>query len=96
MPPFPDVPTLKEAGFDVPTYAVIRGVVGPPEMPPDVVAFWEDFFARMVRTPSWRKHLEDNLFEDGFQKGPELAKFMEQFPEQIRGILREAGVKIAR
>jgi putative tricarboxylic transport membrane protein len=96
LPPFPDVPTIREAGFDVPSYAVIRGVVGPPGIPPDAVAYWEEFFARMVQTPSWKKHLEDNLFEDGFQKGPELAKFMEQFPEQIRGILREAGVKVAR
>jgi len=96
LPPFPDVPTLKEAGFDVPTYAVIRGAVGPPGIPPDAIAFWEDFFTRMAQTASWKKYLEDNLFEDGFQKGSELAKFMEQFPEQIRGILREAGVKVVR
>jgi putative tricarboxylic transport membrane protein len=96
LPPFPDVPTIREAGFDVPAYAVIRGVVGPPGIPPDAVGYWADFFARMVKTPSWRKYLEDNLFEDGFQRGPELARFMEQFPEQIRGILHDAGVKPAR
>ncbi len=96
LPPFPDVPTLREAGFNVPAYAVIRGVTGPPEMPPDAVAFWEDFFGRLVQTPSWKKYLADNLFEDGFQKGPELTKFMTQFPEQIRGILTDAGVKVAR
>ena len=96
LPPFPDVPTIREAGFDVPAYAVIRGVVGPPGIPAEAVAYWEAFFARMAKTPSWKKYLEDNLFEDGFQKGPELAKFMEQFPEQIRGILRDAGVKVAR
>jgi len=96
LPPFPDVPTVREAGFNVPAYAVIRGVVGPPGMPPDAMAYWVDFFARMAQTPSWKKYLEDNLFEDGFQRGAELAKFMEQFPEQIRGILRDAGVKVVR
>jgi putative tricarboxylic transport membrane protein len=96
LPPFPDVPTLKEAGFDVPAYAVIRGAAGPPGMPPGAVAFWEDFFTRLAQAPSWRKYLADNLFEDGFQKGPELARFMDQFPEQIRGILRDAGVKVVR
>lgn len=40
--------------------------------------------------------LAGNLFEDGFQRGPELARFMQQFPGEIRGILREAGVKVAR
>jgi len=96
LPPFPDVPTLREAGFDVPAYAVIRGVVGPPDIPRDAVAYWAEFFTRMSKTASWKKYLEDNLFEDGFQKGPELAKFMEQFPEQIRSILRDAGVKVER
>jgi putative tricarboxylic transport membrane protein len=96
LPPFPDVPTLKEAGFNVPAYAVIRGVTGPPEMPAEAVTFWADFFARLNQTPSWKKYLADNLFEDGFQRGPELAKFMVQFPEQIRGILTDAGIKVAR
>ena len=96
LPPFPDVPTLREAGFNVPAYAVIRGVLGPPEMPADVIAFWEEFFTRMTQTPSWKKYLADNLFEDGFQKGPELAKFVSQFPEQVRAILKDAGVKTAR
>jgi putative tricarboxylic transport membrane protein len=96
LAPFPDVPTVQEAGFKVPNYAVVRGVVAPPEMPADAVAFWEGFFERMARTPSWKKYLQDNLFEDGFQRGPELARFMGEFPRQIRSILVDAGVKPAR
>jgi putative tricarboxylic transport membrane protein len=96
LPVFANVPTIKEAGFDVPAYAVIRGAAGPPGIPPEVVAYWEDFFSKLVQTPSWKKYLADNLFEDGFQKGAELAKFMQQFPQQIRSILVEAGVKVAR
>ena len=96
LPPFPDAPTVREAGFNVPAYAVIRGAVGPPGLPPDAAGFWVDFFARMAQTPSWKKYLEDNLFEDGFLRDAGLAKFMVEFPEQIRGILRDAGVKVAR
>lgn len=96
LAPFPDVPTLQEAGFNIPNYAVIRGVAAPPGMPPEAVAYWEDFFARLVQTPSWKKYLQDNLFEDGFLRGAELARFMEEFPRQIRTILTDAGVKSAR
>ena len=96
LAPFPDVPTLQEAGFNVPNYAVIRGVTGPPGMPPEATAFWAGFFERMAQTPSWKKYLEDNLFEDGFLRGAELARFMEEFPKQIRSILTDAGVKPAR
>ena len=35
-----DVPTVKEAGYDV-TYEVWRGVFGPADMSPEAKAYWE-------------------------------------------------------
>lgn len=96
LPPFSDVPTVQEAGFDVPNVPQVRGIVGPPGMPVEVVAYWEDLFARFVKTPSWRKYLEDQLFEDGFQRSAELSKFIDQYSETTRGILRDGGVKVVR
>ena len=40
---FPDVPTLKEAGFDVPAVPQVRGVVAPPGIPKENVAYWRTF-----------------------------------------------------
>jgi len=96
LPPFPDVPTVQEAGFDIPNVPQVRGIIGPPGMPAEAVAYWEDVFARFVKTPSWRKYLEDQLFEDGFQRSAELNKFIDQYSETTRGILREGGVKVVR
>lgn len=93
---FPNAPTLKEAGFDVPNVPQVRGIIGPPGIPSDVVTYWEDLFARFVKTASWRKYLEDNLFEDGFQRSAELNKFIDQYSEMTRGILKEGGVKVVR
>jgi putative tricarboxylic transport membrane protein len=93
---FPDVPTLKEAGFDVPAVPQVRGVVAPPGIPAENVAYWEDIFRKLTRTASWRKFLEDNQFEDGYQNAAELAKFYDEFTGQMRGILQEAGIKIVR
>jgi putative tricarboxylic transport membrane protein len=93
---FPDVPTLKEAGFDVPSVPQVRGVVAPPGIPAENVAYWEDIFRKLTRSASWRKFLEDNQFEDGYQNATELAKFYDQFTSQMRGILQEAGIKIVR
>jgi putative tricarboxylic transport membrane protein len=93
---FPNVPTLKEAGFDIPVVPQVRGVLGPPGMPPDAVAYWENFFARLVQTPSWKKYLEDNQFEDGFQKSAELSKFSDEFTGRMRDILKDAGIKVVR
>src|SRR5258705_12690914 len=38
---YAEVPTLREAGFDVTPTPQIRGVVAPPQMPADAVAYWE-------------------------------------------------------
>ncbi len=96
LPAFPDVPTLKEAGFDVPVVPQVRGVVAPPGIPAENVAYWEDVFRKLTRTASWKQFLEKNQFEDGYQNAAELSKFYGQFTEQMRGILKEAGIKVVR
>jgi putative tricarboxylic transport membrane protein len=93
---FPNVPTLKEAGFDVPAVPQVRGVVAPPGIPAANVAYWEEVFRKLTRTASWKKYLDDNQFEDGYQNAAELAKFYDDFTGTMRGILQEAGVRIVR
>ncbi|MBY0266223.1 MAG: tripartite tricarboxylate transporter substrate binding protein [Burkholderiales bacterium] len=93
---FPGVPTIKEAGFDIPNVPQVRGVLMPPGVAPDVVAYYEGLFARLVKSPTWRKYLEDQQFEDGFQRSADLAKFMDSFTVQMREILNEAGAKVVR
>jgi putative tricarboxylic transport membrane protein len=92
---FPGTPTLKEAGFDVPLVPQVRGVVAPPGLPPENVAYWEDFSRRLTGTASWKKYVEDNQFEDAFQGSAELSKFLEGFTGTMRELLRDAGVKVA-
>jgi putative tricarboxylic transport membrane protein len=93
---FPNVPTLKEAGFNVTPVPQVRGVVAPPGIPRENVAYWEGVFRKLTQTESWKKLLADNQFEDGYQNAAELTKFYEEFSNQMRGILQEAGVKTVR
>jgi putative tricarboxylic transport membrane protein len=93
---FPNVPTLREAGFDVAAVPQVRGVVAPPGIPKENVAYWEDVFRKLTQTDSWRKFLNDNQFEDGYQNAAELTKFYDEFTDRMRGILQEAGVKTVR
>jgi putative tricarboxylic transport membrane protein len=96
LPPFPNVPTVQEAGFDIPNVPQVRGIIAPPGIPAEVVAYWEDVFGKFVKTASWRKYLEEQLFEDGFMRSAELSKFIDQYSETTRTILKEGGVKVAR
>jgi putative tricarboxylic transport membrane protein len=90
------VPTLKEAGFDVPVVPQVRGVVAPPGIPRENIEYWQDLFFRLTRTASWKKYVADNQFEDGYQGSAELSKFMDSFSDRMRGILKDAGVKTVR
>lgn len=96
LPGFPSVPTLKEAGFNVPVVPQIRGVVAPPGIPKENLAYWEDVFHKLTRTASWKKYLADNQFEDGYQGGAELAASIVSLSDQMREILKDAGVKTVR
>jgi len=95
LPVFPNVPTIKEAGFDA-NVPQVRGIVGPPGLSPQAISYWEEAFAKFVKTPSWRKYLQDELFDDGFMRSAELNKFIDEYSEITRGILKEGGVKVVR
>jgi putative tricarboxylic transport membrane protein len=93
---FPDVPTLSEAGFSVWSAPTVRGVVGPPGISRAAVAYWEEVFDRLVKLPEWRKYLEENQFEDGFQRSDETVKSTKEFEVRMRDVLKEAGLKVYR
>ena len=93
---YANVPTIKEAGFDVLNVPQVRGIVAPPGVPADVVKYWEDLFAKLIETPSWKKYLSDNLFESAYLRSAEMDKFGDGYSEITRKILIEAGVKVAR
>jgi len=94
LPGFPNVPTLKEAGIDVPAVPQVRGVVAPPGIPRENIAYWEDFFRQLTRSASWTKYVEDNQFENAFLGGAEQSKFLDTLSGRMREILAESGVKV--
>jgi putative tricarboxylic transport membrane protein len=96
LPRFPDVPTLKEAGFDVPIVPQVRGVVAPPGIPKENVDYWQEVFRKLTLTASWKRYVQENQLEDGYQSSPELVQFTEAFVGQVRGILQDAGVRTVR
>ena len=92
----PQVPTIKEQGIDVPIIANARGILAPPSLSKEAVTFWEDFFARLTQTASWKKYLADNQVEDVFIKSAGLGPFFDEQTKLMRSVLQQAGVKLAR
>jgi putative tricarboxylic transport membrane protein len=92
----PSVPTIHEQGIHAPIIANVRGILGPPDMPAAAQRYWEDFFARLAATPSWKKYIEDNQVEDVFMRGAAMSPFFDEQIDVMRRVLREAGVAIAK
>src|SRR5262245_58981866 len=96
LPGFPDVPTIKEAGYDIPNVPQMRGVVGAPGMSADAVAYYEDLFLKASKTPAWQKFLNESQLDGEFVKAAELKPFFTKFEGELREILKAAGAKIVR
>ncbi len=96
LPGYPDVPTLKEAGYDVAMTPQIRAVVAPPEQPAEASAYWEGRFDALRKTESWKKYIHDNQLEESFANGVELKKTMVEIERQLKDAYTQAGIKTVR
>ena len=93
---WPDVPTLKEAGYDVAMTPQIRAVVAPPEQPADASMYWENTFDKLRKTESWKKYIHDNQLEESFADGATLKKTMVEIEKQLKDAYTQAGIKTVR
>ena len=96
LPGYADVPTLKEAGFNVTPTPQIRAVVAPPEQPADATAYWEKLFATLRGTASWKKYIADNQLEESFLPAAGLKKSIGEIEKQLREQYQIAGIKTVR
>ncbi|MDH3287897.1 MAG: tripartite tricarboxylate transporter substrate binding protein [Betaproteobacteria bacterium] len=96
IPSLPNVPTITEQGYDIPEVPQARGFVGPPGMTPDVKSYYVGLFTKLHASPEWKGFVKENLYEDGFLTGQELDKFVNEYTQQMRSILKEAGIKLVR
>jgi putative tricarboxylic transport membrane protein len=93
---FKDIPTVQEAGFKIPDVPQTRGIVGPPGMPPDAVAYYEKLFERLRQTAGWKKFLVENQLEQVDENSAATRAFLVKYEDQLRGILKEGGAKVVR
>ena len=96
LPSYPNVPTLKQAGFDVVATPQIRAVVAPPGIPKEALAYYEDLFLKLSKTASWKKYVEDYQLEDSYSTGADLGKSITQIEKDMRTQFQMAGMKLVR
>ena len=71
---FKDVPTFRENGMDI-IFKFFRGVVAPPGIPPEVVAYYESMLKKMSDTKAWKEnYLAKNMLSPAWQTSKEFTK----------------------
>lgn len=87
----PDVPTFKEAGFDV-EIANWRGILGSINMPEDNYRLWIDRFTQLNDSAEWKEVMKRLGWEPYFLAGEEFGAFIEAETKRINGVLHDAGL----
>jgi putative tricarboxylic transport membrane protein len=87
----PDVPTMKEQGYDV-TYVQNRGLVAPADIPEEARKVYEAAFQKYLKTEIWKNYLKDNLLTEAWMDGPTYGKWLEKEYGRYQGVLKEMGL----
>jgi len=96
LPGWEQVPTLSEAGFDIVDVPQARGIIAPPGMPAEAVAYYEDLFQRVSKSEAFDKYTKDTNTEGAYLNAKDNAAFLKDYENTLRDVLKTAGIKIVR
>lgn len=85
----PNVPTFKEAGYDIP-FSVWIGVSAPAGTPADRIAFLRKAFANIIKDPEFLAAAEKLDVSPAYASGEELEKWIEQEDALVKKLLKES------
>jgi putative tricarboxylic transport membrane protein len=71
-PKFPNVPTFKELGLDIPVMVSLQGLTAPPGLPEEIRKVLSDALARTIKNPEFMKKMDDLGPTPIYMAGPEF------------------------
>jgi putative tricarboxylic transport membrane protein len=86
----PDVPTVKELGYDV-TFANWRGFFGIPGLSKDKAAAYSSLLKKMYDTPEWEDIRKQRGWQNLYHAGDDFYAFLEGQEKSIGDIMRKLG-----
>jgi len=89
-PLMPDVPTLKELGYDLEFYLWV-GLFAPKGTPETVIAFWRDASKKAAANEAFVKAMSNIGQEVAFMDQPEFAAFWEADAKRVEAAVQAVG-----
>jgi putative tricarboxylic transport membrane protein len=85
-----DVPTFAERGYKF-YWEQMRGVVGPANMSPEAVKWWQDTLKKVVQTKKWQEeYIKRNLLTPTDWTGDQALKYLDglqsKYEDAIKGL----------
>lgn len=88
-----DVPTFAERGYKF-YWEQMRGVVGPANMPPEAVKWWQDTLKKVVATKKWQEqYIKRNLLTPTDWTGERANKYLDGLNANYEKALTALGAK---
>jgi len=87
----PDVPTLKEQGYDL-HIGGGRGFVAPAGIPAEAAAMLESTLAKVYRSASWKEYMKRNAYEEVYMGGSEFGRYLVGEQPRIAQYIQEMGL----
>ncbi len=87
MKEFPEVPTLKELGYDVFQYTLF-GISGPKGLPDTIVKRLNDAFSEAIKSPDFIKIMEVNSFQIVYRNDADFTRNIETQYKEVERLLK--------
>ncbi|GBD29030.1 hypothetical protein HRbin32_00114 [bacterium HR32] len=85
-----EIPTMRELGYPI-EYQMLRGIFGPPQMPAEAVAFYQEVFRRVLDTPEMADFIERGAYTKAYLTGREYVQWLERKDALVRSLMERAG-----
>ncbi len=90
LPLFPDVPTLKELGYDI-EYYIWSGVFAPAGVPAPLLTQLREAMKRAINDEAVKKALETAGSPIAYMDAPEFTRFFEADAKRLEAVVRKIG-----
>ncbi len=90
-PGLPDVPTLRDLGFDI----ILSGftvIMGPRGLTPAQIAYWENMLERGVQHADWKRQLAADYQDGDFKKSAATREHLRQQYDFLRSMYADIGM----
>ncbi len=93
-PSLPDIPTLKELGYNISTWGSIKGLAVPVGTPKEVITYLETTLKKVCEDAEFKKIMADLYQPIMYQDSKEFAKFMKEAFDDYGKLIKDLNITL--